>query len=68
VNWCRFPVNYILSHAVGVVSGWVFTGLALAAIIKRPAAAAAWNNPAATRLECGIPFPHLWSGVCRWQG
>jgi hypothetical protein len=41
VNWYGFPVNYTISHAGGVVVSWAVAGLALAAIIKRPAGAAA---------------------------
>lgn len=41
VNWFGFPVNYTMSHAGGMVLSWAVTGLGLAAIIKRPAGAAA---------------------------
>ena len=38
-NWYGFPGNYILAHAAGWIVSWSAAGLAMAAVIKRPAQA-----------------------------
>jgi len=37
-NWYGFPVNYISAHGAGWIVSWSIAGLAMAAMIKRPAA------------------------------
>jgi hypothetical protein len=36
-NWYGFPMNYTLGHLFGGVLSWAIAGLAMAAIVKRPA-------------------------------
>jgi hypothetical protein len=36
-NWYGFPCNYTLAHMAGAVVCWGITGLAMAAVVKRPA-------------------------------
>jgi hypothetical protein len=38
-NWYGFPTNYTIGHLLGGVGSWLVAGLAMAAIIKRPATA-----------------------------
>ena len=38
-NWYGFPMNYTIGHLLGGVLSWAVAGLAMAAIVKRPAAA-----------------------------
>ena len=35
-NWYRFPFSFTLTEAIDQVGGWLFGGLALAAIVKPP--------------------------------
>jgi len=37
-NWYGFPLDYTIAHLLGGVASWAAAGLAMAAIIKRPAA------------------------------
>jgi len=36
-NWYGFPANYAIGHILGGVLTWAVAGLAMAAIVKRPA-------------------------------
>ena len=36
-NWYGFPTNYTIGHLIGGVVSWAIAGLAMAAIVKRPA-------------------------------
>jgi hypothetical protein len=40
-NWFAYPADYTLASAANKLIGWVLAGLALAAIVRRPAAAGA---------------------------
>lgn len=37
-NWYGFPTDYAIGHVIGGVVSWAVAGLAMAAIVKRPAA------------------------------
>jgi hypothetical protein len=36
-NWYGFPMNYTIGHLLGGILSWAVAGLAMAAIVKRPA-------------------------------
>jgi hypothetical protein len=36
-NWYGFPANYAIGHILGGILTWAVAGLAMAAIVKRPA-------------------------------
>jgi len=36
-NWYGFPMNYAIGHLLGGILSWAVAGLAMAAIVKRPA-------------------------------
>jgi hypothetical protein len=38
-NWYGFPANYVIAHGAGWIVSWSAAGLAMAAMIKRAAAA-----------------------------